>query len=142
MGCEVQMIPTVYMNLELLERGDLPIAPVTIKQTDSLTTFKSHLKALLFPEPMISYILQFKRLMHCKYGFLHFLFIYFLLLFLLSACEFRFIERIGAHDKQNSRFYYYYYNIRWLVKLQSFKSNQTYFIFNSSLKRQPMQLDK
>ena len=30
----------------------------------------------------------------------------------------------------------------WLVKLQSFKSNETYFKFNSCLKRQPMQLNK
>ena len=43
--CEVQMTLTVYMNLELLERGDLPI---TIKQIDSLSTFKSHLKSFLF----------------------------------------------------------------------------------------------
>ena len=56
--CEVQMTLTVYMNLELLERGDLPISsiaprlynklPITIKQIDSLNTFKSHLKAFLF----------------------------------------------------------------------------------------------
>ena len=56
--CEVQMTLTVYMNLELLERGDLPITlsyiaphsynklPITIKLIDSLNTFKSHLKAL------------------------------------------------------------------------------------------------
>ena len=50
------------MNLELLERGDLPTAlyfsfiaprlydklPITIKLIDSLNTFKSHLKAFLF----------------------------------------------------------------------------------------------
>ena len=48
------------MNLELLERGDLPITlfpyivprlynklPITIKLIDSLNTFKSHLKAFL-----------------------------------------------------------------------------------------------
>ena len=60
--CEVQMTLTVYMNLELLERGDLPIVfffsyiaprlynklPITIKQIDSLNTFKSHLKSFLF----------------------------------------------------------------------------------------------
>ena len=33
-------------------------------------------------------------------------------------------------------------NIGWLVKLQSFKSNETYFKFNSCLKKQPMQLNK
>ena len=54
------MTLTVYMNLELLEREGLPIAlsytaprlynklPITIKQIDSLNTFKSHLKAFLF----------------------------------------------------------------------------------------------
>ena len=48
------------MNLELLERGDLPFAlsysaprlynklPITINLIDSLNTFKSHLKAFLF----------------------------------------------------------------------------------------------
>ena len=30
-------------------------------------------------------------------------------------------------------------NIGWLVKLQSFKSNETYFKFNSCLKTQSMQ---
>ena len=29
-------------------------------------------------------------------------------------------------------------NIGWLVKFQSFKSNRTYFKFNSCLKRQPI----
>ena len=33
-------------------------------------------------------------------------------------------------------------NIGWLVKLQSFKSNETYSKFNSCLRRQPMQLNK
>ena len=55
------MTLTVYMNLELLERGDLPIVlfltlpriyiincQITIKLIDSLNTFKSHLKAFLF----------------------------------------------------------------------------------------------
>ena len=32
-------------------------------------------------------------------------------------------------------------NIGWLAKLQSFKGNETYFKFNSCLKRQPMQLN-
>ena len=41
--------------------------------------------------------------MHCK--FLVFLLIVFIFFsFFSSACEFRFIERIGAHSKQNSDF--------------------------------------
>ena len=48
------------MNLELLERGDLPITfsyfalrlydklPITVRLIDSINTFKSHLKAFLF----------------------------------------------------------------------------------------------
>ena len=31
-------------------------------------------------------------------------------------------------------------NMGWLVKLHSFKTNETYFEFSSCLKRQPMQL--
>ena len=58
--CKVQVTLTVCTNLELLERGDLPIAlsyiaprlynklPITIKLIDTLNTFKSHLKAFLF----------------------------------------------------------------------------------------------
>ena len=59
--CEVHMTLTVFMILELLESGDLPIffffyiaprlynkLPITIKQIDSLNTFKSHFKAFLF----------------------------------------------------------------------------------------------
>ena len=58
--CEVKMTLTVCMNLELLERGDLPITfsyiaprlynklPITFKLIDSLNTFKSHLEAFLF----------------------------------------------------------------------------------------------
>ena len=54
------MTLTVHMNLQLLERGDLPIAlfsyiaphlyklPITIKLIASLHTFKSHLKDFLF----------------------------------------------------------------------------------------------
>ena len=58
--CEMQMTVTVYMNLELLERGDLSIVifvtlprvyiikfPYAIKQIETLNTFKSHLKAFL-----------------------------------------------------------------------------------------------
>ena len=52
--------------------------------------------------------------MHCK--FLAFLLIvFFFSSFFLSACEFRFIERIGAHGKQNPDFiiiitiYLYYF---------------------------------
>ena len=43
--------------------------------------------------------------MHSK--FLVFLHIVFLFLFFSSACEFRFIERIGAHGKQNPDFIIY-----------------------------------
>ena len=56
--CEVQMTLTVYMNLELLERGDLSIVLfltlprvyiiICPLQFDSLNSFKSHLKAFLF----------------------------------------------------------------------------------------------
>ena len=43
--------------------------------------------------------------MHCK--FLVFLLIVFLFFsFFLGACEFRLTERIGAHGKKKSRFYY------------------------------------
>ena len=63
--------------------------PITIKLIDSLNTFKSHL-------------------MHCK--FLVFLLIVFLFFsFFSSACEFRLIERIGAHGKQNPDFVVIYY---------------------------------
>ena len=74
--------------------------PITIKLIDSLNTFKSHLKAFLFPVPMISQVLLFRKIMHCK--FLVFLLIVFLFFsFFSSACEFRLIERIGTHGKQN-----------------------------------------
>ena len=77
--------------------------PITIKLIDSLNTFKSHLKAFFFPVPMISQIVLFRRIMHRK--FLVFLFIvFFFFSFFSSACEFRFIERIGAHGKQNPDF--------------------------------------
>ena len=46
--------------------------------------------------------------MHCK--FLVFLLTaFFFFSFFSSACECRFIERIGAHGKQNPDFIYYYY---------------------------------
>ena len=42
--------------------------------------------------------------MHCKFwSFAYYYFLSFLLLF-SSACEFWFIERIGAHSKQNPGF--------------------------------------
>ena len=50
--------------------------------------------------------------MHCKFVFAYCL----LFLFVVSsACEFRFIERIGTHDKKRSRFYYYYYYTVYFV---------------------------
>ena len=46
--------------------------------------------------------------MHCKFWdlayFFSFLSFFFFFFFFLSACEFRFIERIGAHGKQNPGF--------------------------------------
>ena len=79
--------------------------PITIKLIDSLNTFKSHLKAFFFSVPMISQVLLFRKIMHCT--FLVFLLIIFFFLSLFSSArEFRFIERIGAHGKQKSRFYH------------------------------------
>ena len=47
--CKVQMTLTVYMNLELLERGDLPIVLfLTLDHVYIINTSKSHLKAFLF----------------------------------------------------------------------------------------------
>ena len=48
--------------------------------------------------------------MHCI--FLVFLLIVFLFFsFFLSVCEFRLIERIGTHGKQNPDIIIYYYNL-------------------------------
>ena len=67
--------------------------PITIKLIDSLRHF-------FFPVLMISQVLLFGKIMYCK--FLVFLLIVFLFFsFFSSACEFRLIERIGAHGKQN-----------------------------------------
>ena len=41
--------------------------------------------------------------MHCKF-LVFLLIVFFFFSFFLSACEFRFIERIGAHGKQNPDF--------------------------------------
>ena len=48
--------------------------------------------------------------MHCKF-LVCLLIVFYFFLFFLSACEFRFIERIGAHGKQNPDFIYHYFNI-------------------------------
>ena len=41
--------------------------------------------------------------MHCKF-LVFLLIVFFFFSFFSSACEFRFIERIGAHGKQNTDF--------------------------------------
>ena len=45
--------------------------------------------------------------MQCKF-LVFLLIVFFFFSFFLSALEFRFIERIGAHGKTKSRFYHYY----------------------------------
>ena len=71
--------------------------PITIKLIDSLNTFKSHLKAFLFSRTYDQSGLTV--------NFLVFLLtVFFLFSFFSSVCEFRFIERIGAHGKQNPDF--------------------------------------
>ena len=117
------------MNLELLERGDLPTVlfltlprvyianklPITIKLIDSLNTFKSHLKTFFFfPMPTISQVLLFRMIMHCKFWCFCLLF-FFTFHFFSSACEFRFIERIGAHGKQNPDFIIIIFIINYLT---------------------------
>ena len=77
--------------------------PITIKLIDSLNTFKSNLRHFFFPVLMISQFLLFRKIMH--YKFLVFLLIVFLFFsFFSSACEFRLVETIGAHGKQNPDF--------------------------------------
>ena len=49
---------------------------------------------------MISQVLLFRRIMYCKFLVL-LLIVLFFFSFFSSACEFRFIERIGARGKQN-----------------------------------------
>ena len=56
-----------------------------------------------FPVPMISQVLLFRKIMHCKF-LVFLLLVFFFLSFFSSASEFRFIERIGAHGKQNPDF--------------------------------------
>ena len=54
---------------------------------------------------MISQVLLFRKIMHCK--FLVFLLIVFLFFsFFLSACEFRLIRGMGAPGKQNPDFFF------------------------------------
>ena len=110
------MTLTVYMNLELLERGDLPITLfltlphvyiINCRLQLNLSTPYIPLKVILrhffFSVTMISQVLLFREIMHCK--FLVFLLIVFLFfLFFLSSYEFWLIERIGAHGKQNPDF--------------------------------------
>ena len=58
--------------------------------------------------------------MHCK--FLVFLLtVFFFFSFFSSACEFWFIERIGAHGKQNPNFiiYYYFFTRRYCLLKQA-----------------------
>ena len=52
---------------------------------------------------MIGQVLLFRKIMHCKF-LVFLLIVFFFFSFFSSACEFRFIERIGAHDKQNPDF--------------------------------------
>ena len=52
---------------------------------------------------MISQVLLFRRIIHCKF-LVFVLIVFFLFSFFLRACEFRFIERIGAPGKQNPDF--------------------------------------
>ena len=42
--------------------------------------------------------------MHCKFWGFAYCFLFLFFSFFLSTCEFRFIERIGAHGKQNPCF--------------------------------------
>ena len=53
--------------------------------------------------PMISQVLLFRKILHCKF-FVSLLIVFLFFLFFSSACEFRLIERIGAHGKQNPDF--------------------------------------
>ena len=77
--------------------------PITIKLIDFLNTFKSHLKAFLFSHAydQSSLIVQEDYALQIL-GFL--LLFSFSFHFFSSACEFRLIERIGVHGKQNPDF--------------------------------------
>ena len=113
---EVQMTLTVYMNLELLKRGDLPIAfsyiaprlynrlQITIKLINSLNTFKSHLKAFLFSHAYDQSSLTVQEDYALQIFGVFLLIVFLFISFFSSACEFQHIERIGAHGKQNSDF--------------------------------------
>ena len=72
--------------------------PITIKLIDSLNTFKSHLKAFLFSRTYDQSGLTVQE-DYVLYNLVFLLIVFFS--FFSSACEFRFIERIGAHGKQN-----------------------------------------
>ena len=79
--------------------------PIINKLIDSLNTFKSHLKAFLFSHAYDQSGLLFRRIVHCKFlVFLLIAFFFFYRSLFSSTCEFRFIERIGAHGKQNPNF--------------------------------------
>ena len=52
---------------------------------------------------MISQVLLFTKIIHCKF-LVFLLIVFFFFLFFSSACEFQFIERIGADGKQNPDF--------------------------------------
>ena len=77
--------------------------PITIKQIDSLNTFKSHLKAFLFSHAYDQSGLTVRSGGLCT-KFWSFAYYFFLFFLFSNACEFWFIERIGAHGKQNPGF--------------------------------------
>ena len=52
---------------------------------------------------MISQVLLFRKIMHCKF-FGVFAYCFLFLFVFLKRCEFRFIESIGTHSKQNPDF--------------------------------------
>ena len=61
------------------------------------------IRHFFFPVPMISQVLLFRRIMHCKF-LVFLLIVFFFFSFFSSACEFRLIKTIGAHGKQNPDF--------------------------------------
>ena len=70
--------------------------------------------------------------MHCTFlVFFLIVFSFFSFLFFSSACEFRVIERIGAHGKQNPGFIIIYYNGALSIYLP--EDNCTWFqVFSQS----------
>ena len=76
--------------------------PIIIKLINSLNTFKSHLKAFLFSRAYDQSGLTVQEDYALKFWFL--LIVFFVFSFFSSACEFWFIERIGAHGKKNPDF--------------------------------------